>query len=364
MRFAGVDIGTSGLKLAVVDDTGRVVDERSVAYPTTAPRPGWCEIDPAEWLGAYRTAAADLGAVDAIGFAGQMHGVVLTDAGGAPLRPAILWPDRRAASIAAEWERTGVLDALDTPIKPGYAGAILAWLRAHEPEIVARTARVWFAKDWVRARLTGEPGSVTERSDAAGSLLWDPRTQAWSPEAADLVGVPLGVLGGLCESAAVAGTIGGVPAVVGGADTAVALDAYRALEPRSGTVYVNAGSGCQIVRPYDVRPPRSLDAECVFADTSDSWYAMRALDVRGVADGAALARVVADAVEAFDPEQVVVGGGAVCDPRFRRELGRLLNVPARSVGLRSLSACGAALLASTSMGRRIGLRHDSVDESR
>lgn len=363
MRFAGVDVGTSGLKVAVVDETGLVVDERSVAYSTVAPHPGWCEIDPDDWLRAYRIAVADLDEVDAIGFAGQMHGVVLTDAAGTPLRRAILWPDRRAASIAAGWERAGVLDALDTPIKPGYAGAILAWVRAHEPHVLAQTAQVWFAKDWVRARLTGESDAVTERSDAAASLLWDPRTQGWSSEAVELVGVTSEMLASLHATTEVTGAIGGVPVVVGGADTALALDAYRALEPEAGTVYVNAGSGCQIVRPYEVRPRRSDVAECVFADTGDGWYAMRALDVRGIADGAVLARVVADAVEAFEPERVVIGGGAVRNGRFRRELDRSLNVPTRSVGLRSLSACGAALLASTCMGRRIGLRHDCVDES-
>jgi len=363
MMFAGVDIGTSGLKLAVVDGTGRVVRERSAAYPTSAPRPGWCEIDPHVWLRAYETLAADLADVDAIGFAGQMHGVVLTDIRGSPLRLAILWPDRRAAAIAADWERAGVLDALDTAIKPGYAGAILAWLGAHEAEVIARTSHVWFVKDWVRARLTGESDPVTERSDAAGSLLWDPHTRDWSPRAAELAGIPLDVLATVHDSTEPAGAVDGVPAVVGAADTAAALDAFRALEPRSGTVYVNAGSGCQILRSHETRPPRSDVAECVFPDTGGGWYAMRALDVRDVADGGALAGIVADAVARFEPERVVVGGGAVRDPGFRTELGRLLGVSTRPVGLRSLSACGAALLASTRMGRRIGLRHDSVGES-
>lgn len=361
MTFAGVDIGTSGLKVAVVDDSGRVRDERAAAYTTTSPWPGWCEIDPNAWLRAYRGAMGDLDPVDAIGFAGQMHGVVLTDGHAVPLRPAVLWPDRRAEAIAADWERTGVLDALDTPVKPGYAAAVLAWLSEHEPEVVARTERVWFAKDWVRARLTGRPEAVTERSDAAGSLLWDPRTQRWSPEAARLAGIAVGVLGELRGSSEVAGTIGGVPAIVGSADTAAALDAYCAVESRPGTVYVNAGSGCQVVRPYDSRPRRSSAAECVFADANNGWYAMRALDGRGAGDRVQLAGVVAAAVEALGPERVVVGGGASHDARFRGELARGLAVPVRYVGLRSLSACGAALLAATGVGRRVGLRCDAVE---
>lgn len=361
MRFAGVDIGTSGLKIAVVDDAGRVVVERSAAYATTAPRPGWCEIDPDEWLRAYRSVAAGLGDVDAFGFAGQMHGVVLTDARAVPLRPAILWPDRRAEHLAGEWGRTGVLDALDTPAKPGYAAAILAWLAENEPGVVVRTERVWFAKDWVRARLTGECTAVTDRSDASGSLLWDPRTQCWSPGAARLAGVSAGVLGELRGSAEIAGAIGGVPAVVGGADTALALDAYRAVDPGDGTVYVNAGSGCQIVRPYESRPSRSSVAECVFADTGAGWYAMRALDTRQFADRADLARVVADAAASFEPDRVVVGGGAAHDPRFRGELTYRSAVPVAYAGVRSLSACGAALLAATGLGRKIGLRHEPID---
>ena len=363
MRFAGADIGTSGLKAALVDESGHVVDERAVDYATTEPRPGWCEIDPDQWLQAYRSATSDLGDIDAVGFAGQMHGIVVTDASGTPLRPAVLWPDQRAESITADWERTGELDDLDTPIKSGYAAATLAWLAVHEPEVIARTERVWFVKDWVRSRLTGESAAMSERSDASASLLWDPRTQTWSPDAARLAGIATAALGDLRAPTEVAGSIGGVPAVIGGADTAVALDAYRALVPERGTVYVNVGSGCQIIRSHALRPQRSNAAECVFADTREGWYAMRALDVRAISDRAALAAVVADALSEFGPERVVVGGGAARDARFRGELRGLLAAPLIHVSLRSLSACGAAMLAAIPLGRRIGLRHDAFEVS-
>ena len=364
MTFAGVDIGTSGLKVSLLDDAGAVVDERAASYATSTPRPGWCELDPEAWLRAYRTVAGGLDSVTAIGFTGQMHGVVLTDEDNVPLRPAVLWPDRRASEMAERWERSHVLDDLDTPVKPGYAAAILAWLSTNEPDVIAATKRVWFTKDWVRARLCDDPVPITERSDAAGSLLWDPRTGMWSAEAARLAGIETGVLAELRGSTELAGTIAGVPAIVGGADTATALEAYRAIEPRAGSVYVNAGSGCQVLRPFATRPARSRAAECVFADTGVGWYAMRALDTRDVPDGGVLAEMVAVAVAGFAPDRVVVGGGAAHDPVFRRELGTRLSVPARCVEVRSLSACGAALLAATAMGRRIGLRHDTVEVSR
>src|SRR5689334_25422422 len=97
MSFLGIDLGTGSLKLAIIDDEGREQCATSVAYAIDTPRPGWAEIDPQVWWRALCEAAsrfpeAQRSAVRAVGFSGQMHGVVLSDAQGKAVRPAMLWP--------------------------------------------------------------------------------------------------------------------------------------------------------------------------------------------------------------------------------------------------------------------------------
>ncbi|MBF3653138.1 carbohydrate kinase [Burkholderia pseudomallei] len=112
MRFLGIDLGTGSLKLAIVDGDGRVRASSGAAYAVATPQPGWAEIDVAAWWRALVDAATRLpeqerARVRAIGFSGQMHGVVLTGASGSALRPALLWPDARATALAGpdgDWD--------------------------------------------------------------------------------------------------------------------------------------------------------------------------------------------------------------------------------------------------------------------
>ncbi|UPK76893.1 FGGY family carbohydrate kinase [Nocardioidaceae bacterium SCSIO 66511] len=365
MRFAGVDIGTSGLKLAVLDETGAVVAERAAAYRTLESRPGWCEIDPYEWLRSFDSVAADVHGATAIGCTGQMHGVVLTGRDGEPVRPAILWPDRRASDIVAEWVRTDTLADLGTPRLPGYAAAILAWLHLHEPTTAAKVETVWFAKDWLRAQLTGDRTARTDRSDAAGSLLWDPRTQDWSDTAAETAGIDRRRLPAVRPSAEVVGHWGGASVVVGAADTAAALVAYREIDDggSSAVAYVNLGSGCQVLRA-DTDWHRPVDtAEAVFADAGAGWYTMYAFDARAMPSRGTLLDAVSDAVTRLNVGRVVVGGGRASDPELRAALARRLELPLAYAPLRSLSACGAAILAAQPIAPRIGLRRGTVEVS-
>ncbi|ARF85890.1 xylulose kinase [Burkholderia cenocepacia] len=144
MRLLGIDLGTGSVKLVTLDADGV---ERAVAsepYALSSPQPGWAEIAPDTWWQALVRAAARLPAderaqVAAIGFSGQMHGVVLIDAAGQPVRPALLWPDTRAVreADAASWPASGSpvagLPVAPNPVAPGMAGPLLRWLATHEP---------------------------------------------------------------------------------------------------------------------------------------------------------------------------------------------------------------------------------------
>jgi xylulokinase len=290
--FLGADLGTSGLKLVALDDAGAVVAEAERAYAYDSPAPGRAEIDVRVWRTAFDAAAGELTAalagrpVRALGLAGQMHGAVLVDAAGTPLRPALLWPDGRAVGELVRWRRLAPADraALANPVAAGMTGPMLAWLAEHEPAVVSRAAAVLLPKDALRAALVpGADMAVTDRSDASATLLWDVLGDRWSAAATAAAGVPADLLPMVRGSAEVVGTtpVGGadVPVVVGGADTPLALLAAGT----AGSLQVNLGTGAQVLRPG--RPPHPTADPVVhcYADVSGSWYAMAALQNGGSA---------------------------------------------------------------------------------
>ncbi|SDF40484.1 xylulokinase [Blastococcus aurantiacus] len=290
--FLGADLGTSGLKVVALDDAGDVVVEAERDYAYDRPAPGRAEIDVRVWRTAFDAAVAELVAglggrtVRALGLSGQMHGAVLVDDGGRPVRPALLWPDGRAIGELARWRRLAPADraALANPLVAGMTGPLLAWLAAHEPAAVARAAAVLLPKDALRVALVpGADVAVTDRSDASATLLWDVVADGWSPAATGAAGVPAELLPVVRGSAEVTGTtsIGGaeVPVVVGGADTPLALLAAGT----AGGLQVNLGTGAQIVRPGWTPAPADEPSTHGYADVSGGWYAMAALQNGGSA---------------------------------------------------------------------------------
>jgi xylulokinase len=287
----GADLGTSGLKLVALDPAGAVVAEAERGYAVDRPAPGRAEIEVGTWRAAFDDAVAavapDLGGarVRALGISGQMHGAVLVDGNGTALRPALLWPDQRAAGELARWRALSPDDraALGNPLVPGMTGPLLAWLAGHEPEAVDRAAAALLPKDALRAMLVPGDAPVTDRSDASATLLWDVVADDWSRAAVTAAGIPAGLLPAVRPSAEVTGTAhlpaGEVPVIVGGADTPSALLAAGT----TGAAQVNLGTGAQVLRPGRVpRPTEDPDVH-TYADTVGGWYAMAALQNGGSA---------------------------------------------------------------------------------
>ena len=188
MTFLGLDLGTSALKAVLVDDEQRIVADVSIPLRTSAPRPGWSEQNPEDWWRALEAAVVSLrgsnreawSAVRAIGLSGQMHGAVLLDHDGTPIRPTILWNDGRAAA-ECDVLQAAVPDLAKIAgivAMPGFTAPKLLWLRHHEPENVARISKIVLPKDYLRFRLNGE--TVTDVSDAAGTLWLDQTKRDWS----------------------------------------------------------------------------------------------------------------------------------------------------------------------------------------
>jgi xylulokinase len=288
----GADVGTSGLKLLALDGTGTVVAEAESGYDVDRPRPGWAQTDPAVWRAAFDDALAQLTPtlagrrVAGLGLSGQMHGTVLVDAAGAPVAPAVLWPDGRAAAEVGRWRGLppAARAALANPLVPGMTGPVLAWLAAHEPAVLRRAAAVLLPKDALRASLVPDADPrVTDRSDASATLLWDVVADGWSAAATAAAGVDLALLPAVRPSVEVVGAaalpFGEVPVVVGGGDTPLAL---LAAGTRAGR-QVNLGTGAQVLLPGWTPAPADDPPVHGYADVEGGWYAMAALQNGGLA---------------------------------------------------------------------------------
>jgi xylulokinase len=250
----GIDLGAGSLKATVIDDAGAVLGEGACPITTNVPRFGWSEQDPAQWFealcAAVREAVAAAGGpvIAGIGISAGAHIPVLTDAQNTVLRPAIMWNDQRSAAEAAALEAAAgdeILAASLNRVNPTWSLAMLAWVAAHEPDVFARCARLYLAKDYLRFCLTGT--WETDFSDAVGALLADNATKGWSARLAGLIGFdmarlppivsPMAVVGGVTPAAAACtGLAAGTPVVCGSNDTTVELFGVGAITPGMGAV--------------------------------------------------------------------------------------------------------------------------------
>jgi xylulokinase len=248
----GIDVSTTATKAVVVGQDGAVVGVAASSYEYQTPHPLWSEQDPHLWwsgaVDAVREAMGTGGIgpeeVDAIGLAGQMHGLVLLDSRGEVLRPAILWNDQRTGAecdrIREALGKERLIAITGNDALPGFTAPKLVWVRDHAPETWSRIAHVLLPKDYVRFRLTN--GFAVDRADGAGTLLFDLQARDWSPEVLAALGVDRAwmprtyegpeVTGVLSEQAAEAtGLSPGIPVVAGGGDQAAAAVGVGAVDP-------------------------------------------------------------------------------------------------------------------------------------
>ena len=297
----GLDLGTGSAKAILISPSGAVLGDGVVSYPVRSPHPGWAESDPRDWweacAEAVRAAVGERGAsVVALGLSGQMHGVVLSDAEGNPVRPAVLWADTRSAALLDRYREldAGLRGRLSNPLAAGMTGPSLLWLRDWEPAAY-RTAR-WALqpKDWMRLRLTDE--AFSEPSDASATLLYDLRADGWSRQVIEALGLRADLLPSLVASGSSAGTLGreaagvfglpaGLPVAAGAGDTAAALVGSGLLKP--GYVQLMVGTGTQILSPRESPVPdpnlRTHLHRAAHDHPSGRYYSMAAMQNAGLA---------------------------------------------------------------------------------
>ena len=280
----GIDSSTTATKALLMDADARIVAIGRSEYSFDTPRPLWSEQDPHLWWDAtvaairqvLATTRIDPAEVAGIGLTGQMHGLVLLDADGEVLRPAILWNDQRTQAecdeirLAVGAERLVRITGNDA--LTGFTAPKILWVRNHEPEVHARIAHVLLPKDYVRFRLTG--GYAIDKAGGSGTILFDLAARDWSPDVLADLDIPRGWLpptfegtaetGGLSASAAEAtGLREGTPVFGGGGDQAANGVGLGAVRP--GVIAVSLGTSGVVFAATEapvVEPLGRLHAFC------------------------------------------------------------------------------------------------------
>jgi len=212
----GIDLGTSSVKALLVNQSGEVCGEASKDYPLSHPQAGYSEQNPEDWVSSTVAAVKELisnGSIESeliegISFSGQMHGLVLIDGDGVPLRPAILWNDTRTTKQCEQITKTLKSDLLKITKNKALEGFTLPkilWVQEHEPELFAKAAHFLLPKDYLRYRLTGK--IEMEYSDAAGTLLLDVVQHKWSVNICDRFSIPIKLCPPLIHSQDLSGTL-------------------------------------------------------------------------------------------------------------------------------------------------------------
>ena len=215
MLYIGVDLGTSAVKLLLMEGTGRIVKIASREYPLYFPHPGWSEQKPEDWWSNVLegikelTAECDKSQVAGISFGGQMHGLVILDENDNVIRPAILWNDGRTQK---ETDYLNNVIGKDKLVEltaniafAGFTAPKILWVKANEPENFKKIAKIMLPKDFLAYKMSGT--FCTDVSDASGMLLLDVKNRTWSKEMLDICGVTEAQMPKLFESYEVVGTL-------------------------------------------------------------------------------------------------------------------------------------------------------------
>ena len=249
--YLGIDIGTSGVKAVITDDTQKVIDQASASLSVSRPQALWSEQAPASWWRATDEAVRKLDAkhrakVRAIGLSGQMHGATCLDKDDQIIRPAILWNDGRSgASCETMMRDLAELTTITGNLAmPGFTAPKLHWMREHEPENFKRVAKVLLPKDYVRLLMSGEYAS--DMSDSAGTLWMNVAKRDWSDEMLALTGLSRDHMPKLYEGSEATGTLlpkianewgmSAVPIAAGGGDNAAGAVGSGTIQPGEGFI--------------------------------------------------------------------------------------------------------------------------------
>lgn len=215
MYYIGVDLGTSAVKLLLMEGNGKICNIVSNEYPLSFPQPGWSEQKPEDWWNAVVDGIKklingfDASEVAGISFGGQMHGLVILDENDNVIRPAILWNDGRTTKqvdyLNNEIGKEKLSEYTANIAFAGFTAPKILWVKENEPENFAKIAKIMLPKDYIAYKMTGVHSC--DYSDASGMLLLDVKNKCWSKEMMEICHVSREQLPDLYESYEVVGTL-------------------------------------------------------------------------------------------------------------------------------------------------------------
>ena len=215
MYYIGVDLGTSAVKLLLMEGNGKIANVVSKEYPLYFPHPGWSEQKPEDWWEAVKTGLKELtedfdkSQVAGISFGGQMHGLVILDKDDNVIRPAILWNDGRTQEetdyLNNEIGKSTLSGYTANIAFTGFTAPKILWVKNKEPENFARIEKIMLPKDYIAYKLSGS--FCTDVSDASGMLVFDVKNKCWSKEMLDICGIREEQMAKIYESYEAVGTL-------------------------------------------------------------------------------------------------------------------------------------------------------------
>ena len=298
----GIDIGTSGTKTVLFDETGKVIASNTIEYPMYQPQNGYAEQDPADWANAavntikavMKISGVNKEDVKGIGLSGQMHGLVMLDKQNEVIRRSIIWCDQRTAHEVDQMNeilgREKLIEITANPALTGWTAAKILWVKNNEPQNYERCRHILLPKDYIRFDLTHE--YATEVSDASGMQLLNIAERNWSDEVIERLGLDKSMLGKVYESCEITGRLTkqmaeltglceGTPVVGGAGDNAAAAVGTGVVE--DGKAFTTIGtSGVVFAHTSSMMYDKLGRVHTCCAAVPGCWHVM------GVTQGAGL----------------------------------------------------------------------------
>jgi xylulokinase len=290
--YLGIDLGTSGVKVILMDDEQHIIATSHAALRVSHPKPLWSEQNPDDWWTATQKAVhaikqthkKQLAKVRALGFSGQMHGATLLNKQGRPLRAAILWNDGRAMTQCQTLmqREPRALQITGNLIMPGFTAPKVLWVRDNEPAIFAQTKKILLPKDYLRLLISGD--YATDCSDASGTMWLNVGKRAWSPEMLAAGELSLDYMPQLYEGSAITGKVStaiaqdwGIPKntviVAGGGDNAASAISVGVIA--TGNAFLSLGtSGVYFVADEKYQPNPGATVHTFCHCLPNRWHEM------------------------------------------------------------------------------------------
>lgn len=290
----GIDFGTGGCKVTLIDSAGATVESASAEYPTSHPKPAWAEQNPADWFDAMCLVLKGLrhrDCIAAVALDSFTHGAVLLDEALQVIRPTIVWTDQRSARECQFLRENHFKLIFQTAFQaptPTWTLPQMLWLRNHEPDVLPRTRHILFVKDYIRYLLTGE--MACDGIEAQGTLFWDMKNGCWSESLCALAEIPVQALPRIGRPTDLAGHISrqaaadtglaeGLPVFMGASDSAVEAYSAGAVHPGQCVLKLATAGNVNVMTAEPHPHPETLTYSHVVPGL---WYTVTATNSAAV----------------------------------------------------------------------------------